>query len=117
MLTQDSREGLEWLSYPFHQHYIFIQLNGGVANNLINLVGRQPFRHDADYQAWLRRLARYPQLYSRVGFVHQFRPLSVSEMAGVLPVKWQQLSVPYDPADQLQQEAVALIMRTPGDLM
>ena len=62
LLARDSREGLEWLSYPFHQHYIFVQMNGGVANNLINLVGRQPFRHEADYQAWLRRLQRYPLL-------------------------------------------------------
>lgn len=62
MLEYQSREGLAWQSFPFHQHYLFIQLNGGAANNLINLVGRQPFRHDADYQAWLRRLQKYPAL-------------------------------------------------------
>ena len=59
LLAYQSQRRLELLAYPFHQHYIFIQLNGGVANNLIRLVGRQPFRHEADYRAWLVRLQRY----------------------------------------------------------
>ena len=66
LLAYQSREGLEWLSFPFHQHYIFIQLGGGVASNLVSLVGRQPFRNEADYNAWLRRLKRYPALLDGV---------------------------------------------------
>lgn len=60
LLAYLSRRGLAWLEYPFHQHAIFIQLDGGVAHDLIRLVGRQPFRHEADYRAWLARLQRYP---------------------------------------------------------
>jgi uncharacterized protein (DUF885 family) len=60
LLAYLNGRSLESLEYPAHQHYIFIQLDGGVAFNLIQLVGRQPFRNEADYGAWLRRLRRYP---------------------------------------------------------
>jgi DNA transposition AAA+ family ATPase len=35
------------------------------------------------------RLARYAQLCSRVGFVHQFRTLSTEELQFILAHKWQ----------------------------
>ena len=50
LLARGSRESLEWLDYPFHQHYIFIQMGGGLPNNLIRLVSQQPFRNEADYR-------------------------------------------------------------------
>lgn len=61
LLERQARLRLESLQYPFHQYYIFIQLGGGVAFDLVRLVGRQPFRDAADYRAWQRRLARYPE--------------------------------------------------------
>ena len=51
-----------------------------------------------------KRLARYAQLYSRVGFVHQVRPLSGQELHGVIERQWVQLGLdaalddPPDPA-------------------
>ena len=39
-----------------------------------------------------RRLARYPQLYSRIGFAHEYQPLSADELMFVLTRHWEQLS-------------------------
>src|ERR1022692_3900866 len=35
-----------------------------------------------------KRLARYPQFYSRIGFVHEFRPLAVAEIHQLLEQRW-----------------------------
>ncbi|MDQ2840540.1 MAG: hypothetical protein M3Y72_05770 [Acidobacteriota bacterium] len=35
-----------------------------------------------------KRLARYPQFYSRIGFVHEFRPLAAQEIRELLAQRW-----------------------------
>jgi DNA transposition AAA+ family ATPase len=57
-----------------------------------------------------KRLARYPQLYSRVGFVHHFRVLSAEEQAFVLALHWPELGL-HDPKDFTTIEALATIIR------
>jgi uncharacterized protein (DUF885 family) len=59
LLAYRARDALEWLSHPFH-HHVFIHLNGGVGFNLVQVANHQPLRSQADYRAWLRRLAHYP---------------------------------------------------------
>jgi DNA transposition AAA+ family ATPase len=61
-----------------------------------------------------KRLARYPQLYSRVGFVHQFHPLSTEEVRFILEHKWQQIGVRLQPDDFSDMEAVATVIRITG---
>lgn len=58
-----------------------------------------------------KRLARYPQLYSRVGFVHQFRPLGAEEVRFILEHKWEQLGLELRVEDFTDAEAVATILR------
>lgn len=61
-----------------------------------------------------KRLSRYPQLYSRVGFVHHFKPLSSEEMHFVLERRWQQLGLTFDLDDFTDAEATAAIIRITG---
>lgn len=58
-----------------------------------------------------KRLSRYPQLYSRVGFVHQFRPLSNEELRFILEKKWQQMGLSFNPNDFTDAEAISAIVR------
>lgn len=58
-----------------------------------------------------KRLARYPQFYSRVGFVHHFRPLSGEELRFILAQQWQRWHLTFQPEDFTDAEAVAAIIR------
>lgn len=40
-----------------------------------------------------KRLSRYPQLYSRVGFAHHYRPLQADELSFVLTRHWRKLGL------------------------
>ena len=40
-----------------------------------------------------RQLARYPQLYSPIGFAHHYKPLDPEDIPAVLTHYWQQLGL------------------------
>ena len=61
-----------------------------------------------------KRLSRYPQLYSRVGFAHHYRPLGPEELAFVLTRRWRELGLDLDDADFTDAQAVAAIVRITG---
>ena len=58
-----------------------------------------------------KRLARYPQLYSRIGFVHEYRPLSAGELAFVLQRHWGALGLKLSADDFTDTEAIAAVHR------
>jgi DNA transposition AAA+ family ATPase len=58
-----------------------------------------------------KRMARYPQLYSRVGFAHHYRPLQGDELHFVLTRHWRKLGLNLDNADFTDTQAIAAITR------
>ncbi len=60
-----------------------------------------------------RQLTRYPQLYSRIGFAHHYRPLDAEDIPAVLTRYWRQLSLPIDDANP-DGDVVAAIARITG---
>jgi Mu transposase, C-terminal len=63
------------------------------------------------FQSARAQIARYAQFYSRIGFVHEFRPLNISEMRRLLTKGWTPLGVSL-PA--LDSEAVTSVIRITG---
>ncbi len=61
-----------------------------------------------------KSLSRYPQLFSRVGFAHSYRPLQDEELTFVLTRRWQQLGIEFNDADFTDTQAVASIVRITG---
>ncbi len=74
---------------------------GGVGMILIGMPGLE------------KRLARYPQFYSRIGFVHEFRPLPASEIRQLLERHWTPPGVKL-PGDAIDSVAAASIIRITG---
>ncbi len=58
-----------------------------------------------------KRFAHYPQLYSRLGFSHQYRPLGRDELLFVLGRHWKHLGLRLDPEDFTDAQAIATIER------
>jgi len=61
-----------------------------------------------------KRLSRYPQLFSRVGFAHHYRPLQGDELTFVLTRHWRRLGITLDDADFTDTQAIAAIARITG---
>jgi hypothetical protein len=61
-----------------------------------------------------KRLARYAPFYSRVGFVQQFRALSLEEMYVSLARHWQRIGLTLTADDFSDAEALAAITRITG---
>lgn len=58
-----------------------------------------------------KRLARYPQLYSRIGFAHEFDRLSKDEIHHILEYKWEELGLSVQLEDFANYEAVTSIIK------
>lgn len=61
-----------------------------------------------------KTFSRYPQLYSRVGFAHHYRPLTGEELTFVLNRHWHKLGLDLDPDDFTDAQAVAAVARITG---
>lgn len=61
-----------------------------------------------------KRLARYPQLYSRIGFAHEYRALSTEELTFVLEHHYQRLGLTLTADDFTDAEAISAVARITG---
>ncbi|MCA1648572.1 MAG: AAA family ATPase, partial [Chloroflexi bacterium] len=87
----------------------------------LKMAGLEQVRHLYDQTPWglvllgmpglERRLSRYPQLYSRVGFVHQFRTLATEEIRAIVTGHAERLGVALAPDVFVDTSAVAAIIR------
>ncbi len=55
-----------------------------------------------------KRLARYPQFYSRIGFVHEYRPLGTPEIEALLAARWAPPGVSLPP-EALTEDIISRI--------
>lgn len=58
-----------------------------------------------------KRLYRYPQLYSRIGFAHKFDNLSKDETHHILEYKWSDLGIDLKLEDFSDYEAITTIIK------
>ena len=58
--------------------------------------------------------ARYPQLYSRIGFAHEYRPLTADELTVVLTRRWHADALGVDRDEFTETVAIATIARITG---
>jgi DNA transposition AAA+ family ATPase len=60
-----------------------------------------------------KRVARFPQFYSRIGFVHEFRALDSVEMQKLLDQRWTPTGVTF-PDQPLAPDVIAKLIRMTG---
>jgi AAA domain len=60
-----------------------------------------------------KRIARFPQFYSRIGFVHESRPLDATEMRELLEKRWTPVGVTL-PDQPFAPEVMARLIRMTG---
>jgi hypothetical protein len=72
---------------------------GGIGVALIGMSGPE------------KRLARYPQQYSPVGFVHEFKPLSQAEVRQMLRERWVPIGLGLRDEGIIDDEALAALVR------
>jgi DNA transposition AAA+ family ATPase len=60
-----------------------------------------------------KRIARFPQFYSRIGFVHEFRPLDSIQMQELLEQRWVPVGVAL-PDEVLAPDIIASFIRMTG---
>lgn len=58
-----------------------------------------------------KRLSRYPQLYSRIGFSHQLDKLTNDELKHILEYKWEELSLPVSYEDFEDYESINTVIK------
>ena len=59
-----------------------------------------------------KKLVRFPQLYSRIGFTHTFNPLSREEIGFIIKKHCETLNIGVDENDFTDNEAISAISRT-----
>jgi len=75
-------------------------------NNLAMILIGMP-----EIEKWL---ARYSQLYSRIGFAHEFDKLSKDETHHILEYKWEELSISIKLENFSDYEAITSIIKITG---
>jgi DNA transposition AAA+ family ATPase len=58
-----------------------------------------------------KRLIRFPQLYSRIGFAHVFKPLSSKEISFIIERSLQPLNIKFKEDNFMDHEATAAVVR------
>ena len=58
-----------------------------------------------------KNLIRFPQLYSRIGFSHNFQPLSQEEIVFIIQKQLQKLHLNINPDDFTDKEAISAVVR------